>query len=607
MQVFDGFETLEEGMNGGLHPSLVPGNQAYKSINVTFRGGKPRTRPRFQEITIVADSSTLALIRDRKFQGMLPYRDKNSVEYIAFAIGGNIFLLNAITNVITHLTTGGGATALDESVDRIYMVQADKWLICQDGGVAGTIVIADATASHDAATGVGAAEEGMPFGTIMEYCHGRLFIKTGPRTFEAGDIVKANAADSVKKFTENQYLAGGGSFLTPAANGEITAMFAAHRYSTGTGQGPLVVLGQHGGQSYNVSLPRYQIAGEGVPGWANASLANIEPPGHGCTAHYSVTAMNEDIFHMSWRGMQSEALVKHETATLFRVTNLIEELKPFWKQEDPTKLPFAFSTSFDDRLLFTIVADTCTAKTAVGATIDDHCFKGIAVIDFATFNGVATLGKNVRPVFDGVWTGIRPMGLESSVFANKERCYCWAKDANNQNRLFEILDELGDDNTVTNGDSPIECSIQTGAVPFISFLGPVPAKVPHLHKTLLEAAIWLSELRADINLTMMVKPEFANNFALISTIRKDIPATSAVQSASQVPFPAFDKVTCDPVSGRIMLRGYRYQFKLAWSGVMQIDKFTISAIADKEPDVMPCGETGIVAEASTEDDFTYSL
>ena len=46
-RVFDGFLTLEGGVDSGRAPVLLQPNQISWAINVSLRGGQPQTRPTF--------------------------------------------------------------------------------------------------------------------------------------------------------------------------------------------------------------------------------------------------------------------------------------------------------------------------------------------------------------------------------------------------------------------------------------------------------------------------------------------------------------------------------------------------------------------------------
>jgi len=111
-----------------------------------------------------------------------------------------VYLLNPITQVILDMTIVPGI--MNGTVDRLHFCQVEQFLVVQDG--VGVALIIDDTASAKAVANQ------TPTGTVMCYCHGRLFIKTAARNFIAGNINMPNAPTNVLDFTETQYLAGGG-------------------------------------------------------------------------------------------------------------------------------------------------------------------------------------------------------------------------------------------------------------------------------------------------------------------------------------------------------------------------------------------------------------
>jgi hypothetical protein len=44
-RIFDGWRTLEGGVDGGRQPNTIDPNQCASAINMTFRGGSATTRP----------------------------------------------------------------------------------------------------------------------------------------------------------------------------------------------------------------------------------------------------------------------------------------------------------------------------------------------------------------------------------------------------------------------------------------------------------------------------------------------------------------------------------------------------------------------------------
>jgi hypothetical protein len=483
----------------------------------------------------------------------------------------------------------------DPSVDRLHFCQVEKYLVVQDG-INVALIIED-TASRKADHAAPPPEDEVPTGTVMAYCHGRLFIKTGPREFIAGNINKPVTPADVLNFTETEYLAGGGAFFTPADMGDIVAMTWAHAFGEATGEGPLIVMCERGICSYMVSVPRLN--------WQDMPIMKIEPGGNGCSSEFGVVRMNEDLLFRSWHGIQDYKLLSVETASHHRITNMNTEVQPFLDLEDPDLLQFSHAAKFDDRFLYTAIGEQVTALDREGEPVDDYRFKGLISLDFAPFNGISVMGQTLRPSYDGMWTGCHPMGIASGVFNHQEMCFVFGKDDSGLNHLYRLMDTLGND----KGNIPIECKIFTRAMAFIAYDREYPRPVPQLIKKLLDGNIWLNHLQGEVPIVLSCAPDNFVDFRPISTIRVNAPTTGGGQPqvrAKQL-FPAFQFGTCDVVSKRDINTGFEFEFLLEWSGVIQISKFMIAAEADMEVEKFACGLENVVFTATGPDLYGYDI
>ena len=440
MKVFDGFTSLIGGMNSGMLNIDIHKNQFARGINITCRDGVIATRPPFIEILLESDiEGAVQNIMYGKFQGMYTYQ-YGTTTYIAFAFSGHVYIMDPVAGDIFEATTVPGV--FNEYVDRLHYCQVEQYLVVQDG-----LNLAMIVDGPGAARKAVPADDEVPTGTVMAYCHGRLFIKTSDRNFAAGDINMPNAPGNVLLFTETQYLAGGGAFFTPAMLGNITAMSWCQDYGTATSQGPLLVFCELGIASYAVFQPRMQ--------WQDMPIQKIEPGGNGCSSEFAVVRMNEDILFMGWNGLEDMALLSSEAATSHRMTNMSTEIEDFFDDETGWMLPYVHAARFDNRLLFTAIGDLCTALDSGGEPTDDYRFTGLIALDFSPVDGISRIGESAKPAYDGLWTGVHPMGLASGVFAFQERCFVFGKDDDGINHLYELMKTPGHD----GGDTAIECAL----------------------------------------------------------------------------------------------------------------------------------------------------
>jgi len=598
-EVYDGFASLIGGMNGGVLSTQIGETQYARGVNVACRDGTISTRPPFIEVLLESDiEGAVTNITTGKFQGMT-YFQVGANAYIIFAFNGYVYVLNPVTETIYDMTAIIGG--MSQTVDRLHYCQVEEYVIVQDGTNI-PMIISEAggvPASRKAVPG----DNEVPIGTVMAYVHGRLFIKTENRSFIAGDINQPDAPGAVLVFIEDIYLAGGGAFSLPADKGDIISMTWAQSYADATGEGSLLVLCERGIASYQVSVPRLQ--------WQDMAIAKIEPGGNGCASEFCSVRMNEDLLFMGWNGIQDFALLSVESAKYHRMTNLDTEVKPFIKQETQALLPFTHAARFDDRYLYTAIGETVTAKKLDATDIDDYRFKGLIALDFAPMDGISSMGQNMAPAYDGIWTGVHPIGLASGIFAHEERCYVFGKDDDGINHLYELMKDPGHD----KGNIPIQCRLYSRGMPFIAYDKDYPRPVPHYMKTLNDGSLWITSYRDAISFTLAVSPNNSLFYHEISTISLDAPMVEDVapfaagnyQSRAKAPFPAFNKTQCDRVTQKSALTGYEMEFLITWAGVADISKFMIAAEGTREIRKMGCDYIPVVLTGSLENDFTYDI
>ena len=229
-RISDGFTTLQGGMDSGKSPALLLPTECSYAENVSFRGGFPKTRPSFKKL-VLSGAGASAFVA-AKFQGAHWFTTDEDEGYIVAVAGGNIYkmvppLVEGQSWVVTDETNGA---ALRRAPERVWMVQAKEnslknYLIIQDGVSVPVI--------YDPIGGIRRSDidsNEVPVGSgPMAYGHGRLWVAQGSN-FVAGDI--ANGTTGVLKFTENEYIVGGGSFRVPLGAGDVTAKKFTHAPNT---------------------------------------------------------------------------------------------------------------------------------------------------------------------------------------------------------------------------------------------------------------------------------------------------------------------------------------------------------------------------------------
>lgn len=104
-RVYDGFATLQNGMNGGLAPSLILPTQVASAVNFTFRDGFVKTRPPFANLPLSFISDEVEARFIGKFQGAIFYESDFGEDQFVISRGGRLFkLLLGSANVISEIT-----------------------------------------------------------------------------------------------------------------------------------------------------------------------------------------------------------------------------------------------------------------------------------------------------------------------------------------------------------------------------------------------------------------------------------------------------------------------------------------------------------------------
>jgi len=193
--------TFIEGANTGVDPDLVLNGQYAWAKNMTTRKGKLKTRPRLIE------------------RAVLPGGRVQALEFFSEGGGSLLSSINGFIYKIVPSLTTATVSLLDAPkqrspiVPQIFMQETSGFMVIQDD--IDKALIFDGSVIREAA-----ADE-VPRGKMMAYGNGRLLVALRNGRIKAGNIKDGEILGSELKFTETQYLLGGGSFSTPK---EITGM-----------------------------------------------------------------------------------------------------------------------------------------------------------------------------------------------------------------------------------------------------------------------------------------------------------------------------------------------------------------------------------------------
>ena len=211
--LLEGQRDFSGGMNSSLVPALIPENSVYRSVNVTFRGGTPTTRPGLRQVNLDNGiNSGIDIFVAEFMQGAFFYKEtrqsKNSSLFCV--VGGYVVKIDLGTYLVDRLYPLDSSGVPDASkrlsftAPKVYFCQAEKYLIIQDG--LSIPYIFDGDNLYESGVGpagsTGALSQihtiGSIYGSVMTYGQGRLYIASDDRTrLYAGDLAFGGSTDQV--------------------------------------------------------------------------------------------------------------------------------------------------------------------------------------------------------------------------------------------------------------------------------------------------------------------------------------------------------------------------------------------------------------------------
>lgn len=232
--LLEGQRDFSGGMNSSLVPALIPENSVYRSVNVTFRGGTPATRPGLRQLNLNNGiNNGIDIFVDGFIQGAFFYKEtRSNVNSSLFCVvSGYVVKIDLGTYVVDRLyplNSGGTPDTtkrLSTTAPKVYFCQAEKYLIIQDGS--NIPYIWDGDYLYESGVGpaasTGAVSQihtiGSVYGSIMAYGQGRLFIANADRTaFYGGDLAYGGSTNQVT-ITTGAHAADHYEFNTAVAHG----------------------------------------------------------------------------------------------------------------------------------------------------------------------------------------------------------------------------------------------------------------------------------------------------------------------------------------------------------------------------------------------------
>lgn len=542
----DGVISCLGGIDSGRHPSLLTENTLSFAVNVSCREGFPSTRPRLSKKTLVFENEEdQAWFEDHPLQGYTrtAYRIPNTKNLIVASVGGRIFVISPQDNFDTSDITPDAGNIPTEPL--AWMEQAEQYLVIQNNK--------DGAIIYDGSMARRAALDEVPSGSAMVYNEeiGRLCVAVNGNEIAIGDVV--GGPTGVLKFTETGYLNEGGRFRVPLKYGQIMAMAMVANLDRSNGQGPMIVFAEEGFSTFNLPPNRET--------WKNLTYpVQINMPiRYSATSQNGIILVNGDMFYRAKDGLRSFMFAIKEFQGWGNVP-ISTEMRRITDRDTQSLLKHASTILFDNRVIF----------TASPGTANGVFHRGVGALDLDL---ISRLGQKMPPVYDGLWTGIRPTGMLTGSFENEERAFIFALNPEtNKNELWELHRETGYDNT----DSRVSCSIETRAMNFSNPFG---------MDKLQNVEVWADRCVGQVNIGVQWRPDSYPSWFPMCAEKEFCVAESDCRDEDELeckPLVNFNPGyktrlnfgrppgSCDTLDGKPADVFYEAQFRIYWTGQCRI-------------------------------------
>lgn len=599
-------ETIENtisGMHAGLPPQLLSRQHVAFSVNITHRGGQPRTRSALVKRPFVfSDEDTEERATEALWQGASFYEGfGNNANCLVASIGGRLFryAIGVSTVAVQDISIAGDLNS--PVAPQAWLFQGEDFLIINDG--LSYPIFFDGAATRRSA---GPPGRELPAGAMGTYSNGRIVMALpNRRSFIAGDLVYSlggagpyNGRDSILKTNENISILGGAAFSVPINAGRINAMFSVAVPDTSLGQGPLQIGTRKG--VFGVDLPLDATQ------WTTLQQPTqvVSLPSAGPLSHYAVSVVNMDAWYRAKDGIRSFQIGRRDMGS-WQQTPLSSEVDEVLRFDTDHLLEYASSVEFDNRYLV-----TCSPRRVEDRGIAHH---GLIALDFSNISSLTTRSN---PDYDGLWTGLPILQIVTGDFDGKDRCFVFALDADNRICLYELLkDDMGTTDFDGAESVPIESWLVSNAL-FGLEMYPEKIKVPL--KKLICADLFLEDLSGTVEVDAKFRSDaypFWNDwkeFSLCATACVT-PTDCSQPLPSQFQYATFRRLpepsdTCNPASGRLHRTGYWFQIRLQWTGHAALDKMLVWSVPMTETiPTCPATEECKILQGCADDYFTYQI
>lgn len=461
---------------------------------------------------------------------------------------------------------------------QVWMQQAEKWMIVQDGQ--SVPIIYDGASSTRAVQG--GSKPQISAGRMMAYWLGRLWwANPDEYHFRAGDQVYSSSGtpanrqrDAVLYQTQNTFLTSG-DFSVPSNAGKIKAMKVMAVLDNSLGQGPL--------QVHTPSMVFSCTASADLTTWqtTNNPILGVSQFANGGLSQYSTVLANGDMIYRAVDGIRSLIMGRREFQTWGNVpqSRELNRILPFDQQD---LLDFSSAIIFDNRLLM----------TAAPVPSDRGVYhRGVAVMDMDILSSLR--GKEPS-VYDGIWNGLKTLQFVKGTFGNTERAFAFTLTDQGTIELYEIL-KTGQ-GYFDNDTIPIIWTFETADFYRANAADPKKKKLLRL----VDGEISIGELRGQADFQVFYRPDqsacwrFWRSFSVCATGCEPaedpyecvVPSQDLPQYRTRLGFgePSDE---CDPSTNKPFRVGYTFQVKVIVQGSVLIKALKVRSVQEPQSEFAP--------------------
>jgi len=637
-RLVEGMVSFVGGANSSIDPSLIKPNQFAWGQNMVVRGGFPRSRPGFKFIKAIpngviqgacyfknqSSEELVSLINGRLYslrpespaqpvEDITPVNETNNyVSRRANLVPANNFLVvqdglsspiiysgassyrsNRILDPVDSLelacTLGANNARLNcSSTSGLFpgmLVRAARGV--QDNSIIVSIDSAtELTLSKTCTlTGLGLlrffspgplqVDVSVPTGSVMAFGNGRLWVAHNNELY-AGDLAGSYPGSEIR-FSEQQYLTGGGSF---SFESNITGLSFLPGTDTSTGQGDLIVFTEN-----EICAVRANIFDRTL--WqSTAGMQRKLFLNAGSESHDSIISISNDIYFKAIDGIRSLRQSLQEgrgtaisLADSIEATRVINYETPRWQRNSP-------SCYFDYRALH----GSAPKIQKVFQSDEEYniVFTKIVPQDFnpGVYEG------NYPPVYDGEWTGLQVCKFVVASFSGVQKCFALVCGSDGKNALYQITNEAYFDTLLSDNDEEIETPISSSVE-----MRRMSMDFPYEIKELVRADIGFSDIRGPLAWEFSFAPDYFPVFLKVQQNEVDFD-TQTENLTGCTPFdlaPGYYNVrtikppdSCVAGGNRKARFGYLFQPKISWAGSARLALFRLHASRKDISDLGEC-------------------